>query len=162
MYAENVYERWIQSLYGICLSARWTHTPLSFKRGVWLSIMDGGPPGVYLTAYYDRIMHVIYLDIKQARFSICLLNSTVIQLAGVILQWSLSGDLWAETGAQQERDFAAGSGGPCCLAARARWAMCLCWCCVCLRLRTSTGQRTTTAPSIMALFQLVISSFLKF
>lgn len=37
-------------------------------------------------------------------------------------------------------------------------AMCLCWCCVCLRLRTSTGQRTTTAPSIMALFQLVSTS----
>lgn len=60
-----------------------------------------------------------------------------------------------ETGAQQDSDFAAGSGGPCCFAARAGWAMCLCWCCVCLRLRTSTGQRTTTAPSIMALFQLV-------
>lgn len=102
MYAENVYDRWIQSLYGICLSARWTHTPLSLKRGVWLSIMDGGPPGVHLTAYYDCIMHVIYLDIKQARFSICLLNSTVIQLDGVLLAvklewWSVSGD-WCRTG----------------------------------------------------------------
>lgn len=72
-----------------------------------------------------------------------------------MLQWKLRGDLWVETGAQQDSDFAAGSGGTCCFAARAGWAMCLCWCCVCLRLRTSTGQRTTTAPSIMALFQLV-------
>lgn len=59
------------------------------------------------------------------------------------------------TGAWPKSDFAAASGVPCCPAALPMCAMCLCWCCVCLRLRTSTGQRTTTAPSIMALFQLV-------
>ena len=62
--------------------------------------------------------------------------------------------LW-ETGAEQDRNCAAGSGVPCHPTVQSVCAMCLCWCCVCLRLRTSTGQRTTTAPSIMALFQLV-------
>lgn len=62
------------------------------------------------------------------------------------------------TGVWPNSDFAAASGVPCCPATLPMCAMCLCWCCVCLRLRTSTGQRTTTAPSIMALFQLVSTS----
>lgn len=53
------------------------------------------------------------------------------------------------------------AGEPCSPAVATVCAMCLCWCCVCLRLRTSTGQRTTTAPSIMALFQLVFTYFLQ-
>lgn len=49
------------------------------------------------------------------------------------------------------------SGIWCCHTELDERVMCLCWCCVCLRLRTSTGQRTTTTPSIMALFQMVRS-----
>lgn len=77
-------------VWDLSASARWTHTPLSFKRDVWLSIMDVGPPGRYLTgltAYHDFIIHVF--NLKQAFFQFWwLLNLTQLQLAGVILQWS--------------------------------------------------------------------------
>lgn len=137
-------------VWDVSASAWWAHTPLSFKRGGWLSIMDVGPPGVYLTAEWQLIFNVSYMLLTLTHTD---------QTGGCKFAVKLRGDLWAETGAQQDGDFAAGSGRPCYLATRAGWAMCLCWCCVCLRLRTSTGQRTTTAPSIMALFQLVTSSF---
>lgn len=76
-------------------------------------------------------------------------------LLGVIIAFSMLAllILWSVVFSAIERDCRVLElcvGKSCC-----RAAMCLCWCCVCLRLRTSTGQRTTTAPSIMALFQLV-------
>lgn len=95
---------------------------------------------------------------------VCVLETTtclpqiklIIKWLCVDAQWLLSvrRRQWG-TGEEPHSDCAAGSGVPCCPAVHSVCAMCLCWCCVCLRLRTSTGQRTTTAPSIMALFQLV-------
>lgn len=101
-----VWEMNPEFVWDLSASARWTHTLLSFKRSVWLSIMDAGPPwGLLdcgLTAYLEIIINVINVDLKHTCFSICVLNlrhrsNLWVYCCSEAEWWSVSGD-WSTTG----------------------------------------------------------------